>query len=157
MKIFRIIYSFIFTENEFRYILRLFIFFQFKSKILRDFFRKLMIVRYGVFIGKSARINSSIFFPHPSNVVIGEGVIIEDNVTIYQGVTIGSSGKKNKKNIYACYPHINNDVIVYANSTVIGNISIGAESIIGANSFINKTVPENSVCFGNNLIKDRLE
>lgn len=155
MKYLKIIYSFIFTEQEFYFLLKFFIFFQFRSKILTDFFRKLMIVRYGVYIGRRTHISKNVIFPHPSNIVIGEGVFLDENVVIYQGVTLGIDDRNKNVNYLNSYPHVSKNVTIYANCTIVGDIFIGDNSIIGANSFINKSVQNNSVCYGINLIKKK--
>lgn len=153
MNILKKIYSFLFTEQEFYFLFRFFLFFQDKSTFFSDFFRKLMIVRYGVYIGKKSIIDKSVIFPHPNNIVIGEGVRIEKNVVIYQGVTLGLSKRDGAVDIKGSYPHIMNDVHIYANTTVVGGITIFNNSIIGANSFISKDVPKNSISYGNNILK----
>lgn len=155
MKILKTIYSFLFTEQEFYYLFRFFLYFQNKSNFFSDFFRKLMIVRYGVYIGKKSIVDKSVVFPHPSNIVIGEGVIIEKNVVIYQGVTLGLLNRDRTSDICSSYPHIMNDVYIYANSTLVGGITVSAHSIIGANSFISKDVPKNSISYGSNYLKKR--
>lgn len=71
------------------------------------------------------------------------GVEIGDNVTIYQNVTLG---RKNKE--VAEYPKIEDNVVIYCNSTIIGNIKVGNNAIIGCNSLILKSVENNSICKG---------
>ena len=84
---------------------------------------------------------------HPIGVVIGAGVIIKDSVTIFQNVTLGSHGKESESTKE--YPKVSNNVIIYSSSTLIGGIEIGQNSIIGANSLINKDVPPNHIAYGN--------
>ncbi|WP_281281569.1 serine O-acetyltransferase [Fluviicola chungangensis] len=84
---------------------------------------------------------------HPLSVVIGAGVIIKDNVTIFQNVTLGSHGRKEKQ-----YPIIEDNVIIYTGAVVIGGISIGKNAVIGANAVVNKDIPDNHVAYGNPLI-----
>ena len=77
-------------------------------------------------------------------IVIGETSIIGDNVTIYHGVTLGGvSLEKGKR-----HPTIENNVIIGAGAKILGNITIGDNSKIGANSVILKDVPKNSVAVG---------
>lgn len=99
--------------------------------------------RYACYISPMAEIGKNVHFPHPTGIVIGEGVKIGDNCTIYQNVTIG---RKNKD--IAEYPIIGSNVIVYSNSTIIGNITIGNNSVIGCNSVVLKSVNNNSKCVG---------
>ena len=81
---------------------------------------------------------------HGMGIVIGETSIIGDNVTIYHGVTLGGvSLEKGKR-----HPTIENNVIIGAGAKILGNITIGDNSKIGANSVILKDVPKNSVAVG---------
>ena len=99
--------------------------------------------KYGCVISPKAQIGKNLNLPHPIGVVIGEGVKIGDNVSIYQNVTLG------RKNMNVPeYPCIGNNVIIYCNSTVIGNINIGDNSIIGCNSVVLRSVESNSKCVG---------
>ena len=81
--------------------------------------------RYNCWIESSAKIGNNISFPHPMGIVIGASVIIGDNCTIYQNVTLG---RKNKDIVK--YPTIGNDVTIYANSTIIGDVKIGNNATI---------------------------
>lgn len=99
--------------------------------------------KYNCCISGKAVIGKNVEFPHPVGIVIGEGVKIGDNCVIYQNVTLG---RKNRD--IADYPTIGNDVIIYCNSTVIGNVKIGDNSIIGCNTVVMKSVEKNSVCIG---------
>lgn len=99
--------------------------------------------KYKCIISPKAEIGSNLTLPHPLGIIIGEGVKIGDNCTIYQNVTLG---RKNMN--IAEYPTIGNNVIIYCNSAVIGDIEIGDNSIIGCNSVILKSVAQNSTCVG---------
>ena len=90
-----------------------------------------------------SKIKGKILFPHPVGIVIGEGSIIDKNVTIYQNVTIG---RKNQN--IAEYPIISKDVVIYANSTIIGNVTIGQGAVIGCNSVILRNVKDGEVVYG---------
>ncbi len=94
-------------------------------------------------------------FPHPVGIVIGMKVKMGVNCEIYQNVTIGTKDTSDFLN--GKYPEIGNNVTIYPNSLVIGDIKIGDNSIIGAGSVILKNVPPNSVMAGNpaKLIKHR--
>lgn len=99
--------------------------------------------KYGCIISPKAQIGQSLKLPHPIGIVIGEGVKIGDNVVIYQNVTIG------RKNMdVAEYPIIGNNVIIYCNSVIIGNIIVGDNSTIGCNTVVLKSVDKNSTCTG---------
>jgi serine O-acetyltransferase len=100
----------------------------------------------GTDIHPGAEIGNSFFIDHATGIVIGETAVIKDNVTIFQGVTLG--GVKIKKNMASTkrHPTIESNVIIYANATILGgNVVIGANSIIGANVCITESVFKNSV------------
>lgn len=88
-------------------------------------------------------------YPHPIGIVIGSSAIINENVVIYQNVTIGRS----KNYCTNECPIIENNVIIYAGAVIVGNVRIGTGSIIGANSVVTKSVAPNSVVFGYNKTK----
>ena len=85
-------------------------------------------------------------FKHPVGIVIHPDVKIGKNCTIYQNVTIGY-GKRNKETNRRC-PVIGNNVKIYANSVLIGGITIGDNSIIGAGAVVISSVPKNSLAVG---------
>jgi len=95
-------------------------------------------------IHPAATIGRRVFIDHGIGVVIGETAIIGDDVTIYQGVTLGgvslSSGKR--------HPTIESGVVIGAGAKVLGNITIGYNSKIGANSVVIKSVPPESTAVG---------
>lgn len=104
------------------------------------------IQQYGVFISEKSCLAQDIKFPHPIGIVIGEGVIIGNKVKIFQNVTLG--GARIGDGIEGNYPRIGNNVVIFAGAVIIGSISIGDNSIIGANSVVIKDVPANSTCVG---------
>jgi serine O-acetyltransferase len=100
----------------------------------------------GTDIHPGAEIGDSFFIDHATGIVIGETTIIKNNVTIFQGVTLG--GLQVKKNMASVkrHPTIENNVIIYANATILGgNVVIGKNSIIGANVCITESTLENSI------------
>ena len=100
----------------------------------------------GTDIHPGATIGDSFFIDHATGIVIGETTIIKDHVKIYQGVTLG--GIQVKKDLASTkrHPTIEDNVVIYANATILGgDIVIGANSIIGANVWITTSVPENSI------------
>ena len=86
-------------------------------------------------------------FPHPVGIVIGIDVSIGKGCIIYQNVTIGTKDTNNTIN--PKYPKIGNNVIIYPNSIIIGDIEIGDNSIIGAGAVVLNNVPEDCVVVGN--------
>ncbi|MCA0950241.1 serine O-acetyltransferase [Shewanella chilikensis] len=102
--------------------------------------------RYSVYIDVGAQFAGPVSFPHPVGIVIGRGVVISENVTIYQNVTIGGARAGDWVNNY--YPKIEQGVTIYAGAVLIGNITVGADSIIGANAVVNRDVYKNSTVVG---------
>jgi serine O-acetyltransferase len=98
----------------------------------------------GIEIHPGAAIGGSFFIDHGMGVVIGETAIIGDNVLIYQGVTLGGTGKERGKR----HPTIGNSVVIGAGAKVLGNITIGDNSYIGSNAVVIKDVPPNSTVVG---------
>lgn len=96
-------------------------------------------------IHPGARIGKRFFIDHGAGVVIGETTVIGDDVTIYQGVTLGGTGKEKGKR----HPSIGNNVVVGAEAIVLGNITIGDNSRVGAAAVVTKSVPPNSTVVGN--------
>lgn len=105
----------------------------------------------GVEINTKQTIGSGLSLTHPHDIVIGEGVRIGKNVTIYNGVTLGALTLKaidKNKDVSTRYPLIEDGVTIFSGAKVIGPVSIGKNSIIGANSVVNDSFPENSVIAG---------
>ncbi|GEM05550.1 serine acetyltransferase [Halolactibacillus miurensis] len=98
----------------------------------------------GVEIHPGAKIGRRFFIDHGMGVVIGETCEIGDNVTIYQGVTLGGTGKEKGKR----HPTLKNHVLVASGAKVLGAITIGEESKIGAGSVVLKDVPDYSTVVG---------
>ena len=98
----------------------------------------------GVEIHPGAQIGKSFFIDHGMGVVIGETAILGDNVLLYQGVTLGGTGKETGKR----HPTVGNNVVVGAGAKILGNITIGDNSYIGANAVVIKNVPPNSTVVG---------
>jgi serine O-acetyltransferase len=98
----------------------------------------------GIEIHPGAEIGRRFFVDHGMGVVIGETTIIGDDVTLYQGVTLGGTGKESGKR----HPTIGNDVVIGAGARVLGNITIGENSRVGAGSVVLRDVPDNSTVVG---------
>jgi len=104
------------------------------------------IVRFftGIEIHPGAKIGGGFFIDHGSGVVIGETSEIGENVTLYQGVTLGGTGKEKGKR----HPTLGNNVVVGAGTKILGPITIGDNVKIGANSVVLHSVPKNSIVVG---------
>lgn len=98
----------------------------------------------GIEIHPGAEIGEGFFIDHGNGVVIGETTIIGNNVTLYQGVTLGGTGKEKGKR----HPTIEDNVMVSVGAKVLGSFTIGANSKIGAGSVVIREVPPNSTVVG---------
>ncbi len=98
----------------------------------------------GIEIHPGAQIGRGFFIDHGMGVVIGETAVIGDFVTLFQGVTLGGTGKERGKR----HPTLGNHVVVGAGAKVLGNITIGDFVKIGANSVVLRSVPSNSTVIG---------
>ncbi len=98
----------------------------------------------GVEIHPGAKIGTGFFIDHGMGVVIGETAEIGDHVTLFQGVTLGGTGKERGKR----HPTLGNHVVVGAGAKILGGIKVGDNVKIGANSVVLKSVPANSTVIG---------
>jgi serine O-acetyltransferase len=98
----------------------------------------------GIEIHPGAEIGRRLFIDHGLGVVIGETAIVGNDVTLYQGVTLGGTGKERGKR----HPTIEDDAVIGDGAKVLGNITIGRNCRIGAGSVVLRSVPENSTVVG---------
>jgi serine O-acetyltransferase len=98
----------------------------------------------GIEIHPGAKIGRRLFIDHGHGVVIGETAIVGDDVTLYQGVTLGGTGKEHGKR----HPTIEDGVVVGGGAKILGNITVGKNCRIGAGSVVLRNVPENSTVVG---------
>ncbi|MDD5634277.1 MAG: serine O-acetyltransferase [Candidatus Omnitrophica bacterium] len=98
----------------------------------------------GIEIHPGAKIGKKLFIDHGMGVVVGETTIIGDNVTMFQGVTLGGTGKEKGKR----HPTLGNNIVVGAGAKVLGNIEIGDNVLIGANAVVLRDVPPDSTVVG---------
>lgn len=98
----------------------------------------------GIEIHPGATIGKGLFIDHGSGVIIGETTIIGDNVTLYQGVTLGGTGKEQGKR----HPTLKDNVMVSAGAKILGSFTIGENSKIGAGSVVLEEVPPNCTVVG---------
>ena len=103
--------------------------------------RSLKIQKYcGCVITSTATIGENLLLPHPLGVVIGASAVVGKDCTIFQQVTLGQKDGK--------YPVIGNNVTIYPGAKIFGDIKIGDNVIIGANSVVNTDIPDNAVAAG---------
>jgi len=99
---------------------------------------------YGVDIHPAARIGRGIMIDHATGVVIGSTAVIEDEVSLLQGVTLGGTGKESGDR----HPKVRRGALIGANATILGNIEIGQCSRVGAGSVVLHDVPRNTTVAG---------
>jgi serine O-acetyltransferase len=115
-----------------------------KVPFLPRFLSEMMRFFTGIEIHPGAEIGRGLFIDHGMGVVIGETAVIADNVLLYQGVTLGGTGKEKGKR----HPTIGSNVVIGGGAKVLGNITVGDNSYIGANAVVIKDVPANSTVVG---------
>jgi serine O-acetyltransferase len=98
----------------------------------------------GIEIHPGATIGHRLFIDHGMGVVIGETAIVGDDVTLYQGVTLGGTGKERGKR----HPTLKNNVVVGGGAKILGNITVGENCRVGAGSVVLRDVPDNSTIVG---------
>ena len=98
----------------------------------------------GIEIHPGATIGKGLFIDHGHGVVIGETAIVGDNVTLYQGVTLGGTGKEKGKR----HPTIGDNVMISTGAKILGSFTVGENSKIGAGSVVLNEVPPNSTVVG---------
>jgi serine O-acetyltransferase len=98
----------------------------------------------GIEIHPGAKIGRRLFIDHGMGVVVGETAIVGDDVTLYQGVTLGGTGKELGKR----HPTIEDNVVVGGGAKILGNITVGKNCRIGAGSVVLRSVPEHSTVVG---------
>lgn len=98
----------------------------------------------GIEIHPAAVIGKGFFIDHGMGVVIGETAVVGDNVTLFQGVTLGGTGKEKGKR----HPTLGNNVVIGAGAKVLGNIKVGNNVLVGANAVVLRDVPDDSTVVG---------
>jgi serine O-acetyltransferase len=108
------------------------------------FFSQIARLLTGIEIHPGSRIGRRLFIDHGMGVVIGETSIIGDDITLYQGVTLGGTGKEHGKR----HPTLEDGVVVGSGAKILGNITVGKNCRIGAGSVVLRNVPDNSTVVG---------
>lgn len=115
-------------------------------RILCVFYKRRQILKRSCQISYKAKLGNGISFPHPLGIVIGEGVVIGNNVKMWQQVTLGSHGKDQENQ---SYPVVCDGVKIFAGAKIFGDVRIGKNAVIGANAVVFKDVPDNAIAVGN--------
>ena len=115
-----------------------------KHYFLARWYSQRTVRKTGIEIHPGATIGKGLFIDHGNGVIIGETAIIGDNVTLYQGVTLGGTGKEQGKR----HPTIGNNVMISAGAKVLGSFTVGENSKIGAGSVVLSEVPPNCTVVG---------
>ncbi|RKS85921.1 serine O-acetyltransferase [Orbus hercynius] len=113
-------------------------------RALAIFLQSQIAIVFGVDIHPAAKIGCGVMFDHATGIVIGETVVIENDVSILQSVTLGGTGKENGDR----HPKIREGVMIGANATILGNIEIGRGAKIGAGSVVLSPVPAHTTVAG---------
>lgn len=116
-----------------------------KANSLRKQILYVKLKRRGLFIAKTAQISEDVYFVHPNNIYIGFDAVIGAKTHIYQNVIIGAKDQ--------AYPKIGSNCIIYANSTLIGDITIADNIVVGAGSIVNKSFTTPNVTIAGNPAK----
>ncbi len=111
---------------------------------IADWISKRARKKTGIEIHPAAKIGRNLFIDHGMGVVIGETTVIGDDCTIYQGVTLGGTGKDKGKR----HPTIGNNVTIGCGAKVLGPFTVGDNSKIAANAVVLNEIPPNSTCVG---------
>lgn len=115
-----------------------------KIKIIPALIEWLQIVLFSSRIAKDACIGEQFMIAHPIGIVIG-GITCGSGLTIWQNTTMGSHGNKDKA---PAYPILGDNVKIFAHAIIIGGITIGSNSVIGAMTLVNKDVPQGCTVTG---------
>lgn len=115
-----------------------------KHYFLARWYSQRTVRKTGIEIHPGATIGKGLFIDHGHGVVIGETAIVGDNVTLYQGVTLGGTGKESGKR----HPTIGNNVMISAGAKILGSFTVGENSKIGAGSVVLSEIPPNSTVVG---------
>lgn len=119
-------------------------FFRIHFKLLARMISQYSKFRTGIEIHPAAKIQPGVFIDHGAGVVIGETAEIEEGVIIYQGVTLGGTGKESGKR----HPTIRKGVVISAGAKVLGGFEVGENAKIGAGAVVLKAVPANATVVG---------
>lgn len=117
-----------------------------KLLLISKFLNNKLEREFNCYISLTAKIHPSTEFIHPTGIIIGKGVVIEAGVKIYQQVTIGGKNKGDWDKVN--FPRIGCNSILFSGAKVLGDIRIGSNCTIGANSVVINDIPDNSLAVG---------
>lgn len=106
--------------------------------------RNLLVAKHSMDIGPNCKVGPGLNLPHPFGLVMGTGVTLGRNVLLYHNVTLGTARAPGQRE-HLPVPIVEDDVVIHPNSVIAGGVTIGARSVIGANSFVKHDLPPNTV------------
>ena len=101
---------------------------------------------FGVYVSPRARLAPSVLFPHPTGIVIGEGVTVHERVRIFQNVTLGGARIGDQQG--GRYPEVGADTVLFAGAVIVGAVRIGRNCVVGANAVVLTDIPDGAVAVG---------
>lgn len=101
---------------------------------------------YACYLHPDAQLAPNVCLKHPAGIVIGSGAQVDEDVTVYQQVTLG--GARIGDQTANAYPHICAGAVVFAGAKVLGNVRVGCNSVVGANAVVIHDVPDNHIAVG---------
>ena len=111
-----------------------------KNKLRKTLLKNKLQKKYNCIFALNCKIDKTVVFPHPLGIVIGNKVEVKSNCMIYQNVTIGAKNES--------YPIIECGTVIYANAVVLGDVTIGENSIVGAGAVVLKSCDNSSILVG---------
>ena len=117
------------------------------GRVWAEIFKRLNHLLYGVQIDYAAEIGPGLAIKHPGNLVIGDGVVIGRNVTIFNGVNLGNRRTESEGRPDG-FPRIEDGVVICTGAKVLGPITVGRDSVVGANTVLTFSVPNTSRVVG---------
>ncbi|NII28898.1 hypothetical protein HB364_27720 [Pseudoflavitalea sp. X16] len=114
-------------------------------KFLSRYYAYRQVTKRGCQISFRSVIGNNIYFPHPIGIVIGDHVVIGNQVKIWQQVTLGSHGREGEP---LSYPVIKDEVKLFAGAKIFGSIVLESKAVVGANAVVNKDVPAGRIAVG---------
>ncbi len=120
--------------------------YRWRIPLLPMIFTRFIQIIYAIDIDYKATLSGGIVIVHGVGLVIGSGVYIDTNAILFHGVTLGRRGIGPVISLTDGFPKIGKDCIICTGATIIGKVTIGENSIIGANCVISQNIPSNSIC-----------